>query len=897
MDRQNLISQLDHGHEMGFFWDGSTKFSVNIGESFSGSESEKKFGKLASTCEIMKLPIDEVRSEILREFTGGEPWRMLVKAPTGSGKSTGLPSILLDGGGLEGMIVVVQPRRIAARMLARRVASLRGCSIGGEVGYVVRFDHKMSKQTRIVYVTDGVLQRWLEENPQLSGIDAVIFDEFHERRLAMDVALADCLELQENIRSELKVCVMSATLELAGLDAYLSPCRLLEAGGRAFPVEMEYQRAAQSARGVAKDEPVWMRCQRAVIEASKRDDCGNILVFLPGVYEIQRTVDQLKHSGLGGWEICPLYGSLKPEQQDRAVREGGGPRIIVATNVAETSLTIPGVRTVVDTGLARVAVFDAGRGMDTLFVQKISRAAAEQRAGRAGRVAPGRAVRLWSEADQARRDAFELPEVQRVDITEVILNLHGRGLRDVQKFRWLTPPSAPALAHAEELLEDLGAIDADGITALGKQMARMPLHPRMARLLLAAQQEDCLAEAIFVAALLQGEGLFLKAPHSGRTQFVYDDDRSDFCSDWRGFESARAMGYQPQRCNAIGVMARAARELAQSIQQLERVVLRHGWQLGEINFSAHHRALSRAMLAAFRDNLAVTLGAGTLSCRLCGNRSGKLAAESAVKQAEVFVVSQLTEVGGREVTVYLNGCVEVMLEDVRELAGDAVEELDAAVYDEKIRRVVNRKEVKFKDLVLWSKDGGEPDAEQAAVLLAERVAAGELKLKKWDASVEQWIARLLCLRQWMPELELPGFDEDDRAIALEMVCAGALSYKQIKDKDVMPALQSWLSPSQHAVLNAYAPARIKLANGKEIKLKYEVGKPPSMALTVQRLYGVTTTPTVADGRVKVQIHICAPNQRPWQMTQDLENFWLNGFEQMKKDLAGRYPKHDWSGSR
>ena len=865
----------------------------------------------------MKLPIHEVKDELLENIDAvpdaNSPWRVLVKAPTGSGKSTGLPSMLLDAG-VEGRIIVVQPRRIAARMLAQRVASLRGSRLGGEVGYVVRFDNTTSADSRIIYVTDGILQRWLAENPSLDGRDkigAIIFDEFHERRLAMDIALADCLELQESHRSDLKVCVMSATLEVAGLEEYLDPCRRIEAGGRSYPVEISYQHVLEKSKTSSRygnnEEPVWDKCARAVAEAVTDPDCGNILIFLPGVYEIQKTVTLLEQKKMSSradaqgvkWEICPLYSSLKPEQQDKAVREGGAPRIIVSTNVAETSLTIPGVCTVIDAGLARISEFDPVRGMDTLFIKKISRAAADQRAGRAGRVAPGKCVRLWSQADHAKRAEFELPEVRRVDITETALRLKNRGVNELLDFRWLEKPTEGGLKHALKLLEGIEALNEGRITALGKSMASMPLNPREARLLLAAKKEGCLAEAVFTIALMQtdsGGGIFMKGKQSGRSQFVYEDDRSDFAADHRAYISAEAMQFNPQRCTAIGIMARVAREVQQAVKQLQKLTSRMEWDANQVvDFSNNEKAFSRVMLTAYSDRVAVLNSSGNLSCRMTGGRAGKISAESSVKDAELFIVTSMTEVGAKDVTVHLGGCTAVSLETIRELRGGFLEEGSQAVYDEKIRRVVNRQQTKYQDLVISSKDSNdkEIDLDQAAGLLAERVAKGELKLKKWDASVEQWIARLLSLREWMPELELPSFDEEDRAIALESVCHGALGYKQIKDKEVMPALQGWLSAGQHASLEAYAPSRIKLSNGEGVKVKYEVGKPPSIALTVQRLYGVKSSPTIANGAVTVQIHICAPNQRPWQMTQDLENFWINGFPQMKKELAGRYPKHRW----
>lgn len=844
----------------------------------------------------MDLPVYEIEQELLDAMAARTSARALLKAPTGSGKSTAVPQMLLDSGLVEGLIVVVQPRRIAARMLARRVASLRNGRVGGEVGHVVRFDRQMGRDTRIVYVTDGVLATWLESG-SMEDVGAVIFDEFHERRLASDLSLALCLEWQEQKNQSLKLVVMSATLELSGLAEYLGEqCLKIEASGRSYPVEISYKGAVVQSRGGGRRESMlWDKCASAVKELVEADPAGHILVFLPGVYEIRRTVELIERSAWSrSLQVCPLYSALSPENQDLAVLGNSDRRrVIVSTNVAETSLTIDGVRAVVDSGLARVSEYDPIRGVDTLMVQKISRAAAEQRAGRAGRTGAGHCVRLWSEADHGRRAAFELPEVQRTDLSETVLQLKGRGVLDVREFRWLECPKLSLLEHAETLLNELSATDSSGdLSVIGQQMARIRMHPRYARLLIAAQAGGCLAEAVFIAACVQGEGVFARNGE-GKKAFLYEDDHSDFAGEWRAFESAQHMQFDPRRCQNIGVLAKGAREVAQAMKQIQQQCKRAGWLLAKVDFEKNAQAVSRAMLVAFSDQIAVRIGKGNLACRLVGKRKGKLDESSVVRNAGAFIVTEMTEVGGKDVQLYLNRCVSISLDDLRDYFPDDFVDGAHAYFDETIRRVVNRSEQRFRDLVITSKDGGEPDAEVAAQLLAERVANGELKLKKWDAGVEQWIARLLSLQQWMPELELPGFDEEDKAIAFEQIFEGALGYKDIKDREVMPALRSWLSAPQKSALDHYAPERIKLSNGREVKLKYELGQPPMMALQVQRLFGVTQTPSVADGKMKVLVHVCAPNQRPWQMTQDLAGFWESGFAQMKKDLAGRYPKHKW----
>jgi len=851
---------------------------------------------------MINLPVNALKDQLLNAVR--ESGRLLLRAPTGSGKSTCVPPMLLDAGVVDGLIVVVQPRRIAARMLARRVAQMRGGRPGGEVGHVVRFENCMGKETRIVYVTDGVLQRWLQDDPELPHVGAVIFDEFHERRIASDVALARCLDLQDCLRPELKVVVMSATLEVAGLGEYLAPCAVLEAEGRAFPVDMMYRGSGIPAPGNQRGRPeikVWDRVAEAVREAVAREDVGHILVFLPGVHEIRRSIELIERASSSwsrGWDVCPLYSGLPPKLQDEAVapsKSGGRPRIIVSTNVAETSLTIDGVRTVIDAGLARVARYDAVRGIDTLMIEKISRASADQRAGRAGRTAPGRCVRLWSEADHARRGAFDLPEIHRVDLAEVVLSLKSAGVADVRAFRWLDAPNAHGMEVAERLLSQLGAIDAEGgITSDGRVMAAFPLHPRYARLLLEGQRDGCVAEAGFIAAAVQGEGVFVRGRDAGgRGEFTEDDDGSDFVAEWRAYQVARDMQFDPRRCAQSGILARGAREIEKSLDQLERVAVRRGLDWREVDFEKNRESVSRVMLAAFSDRLAVRMGVATLACRVVDGGRGKLDTHSAVKNAQAFVATEMTEVEGKEVTVYLNRCAEISLDDLRSLFPNDFHEHDGAFYDTPTRRVVRKRELRFRDLVLESKEGGDPPLADAAQLLAERVVAGELKMKHWDPAVDRWIARLVSLSQWLPEMDLPGFDEDDKLMVLEEVCQGSKSYRDIKNREIMPVLLKWLSEGQKQVLDAYAPLEVTLSNGRKAKVRYSSDGAPWIALKMQLLYDVDILPEIAMGKVKLLVHLLAPNQRPWQVTDDLKGFWERGYPQMKKDLAGRYPKHEW----
>lgn len=852
------------------------------------------------TPSCVSLPVFEIADDLRAAVSAGGKSRVLLKAPTGSGKSTEVPGMLVDAG-ISGTILVIEPRRMAARLLAGWVAKQRGATLGREVGYAVRFDSRYGKDTRILYLTDGVFQRWIQDDPQLHGVGAVVFDEFHERRLAVDIALARCLDLQDGPRPDLRVVVMSATLETAGLADFLTPAISLEAGGRTYPVDILYRpdRPPVNDRrgGPPRETPVWEKMVTVCREAMAMPDAGNILMFLPGTHEIRRTIELLENGSISrGRDVFPLYSSLPPAAQEAAISPGPRPKIIVATNVAETSLTIEGVRTVIDSGLARIGSYEPRRAINTLLIKKISRAAAEQRAGRAGRTAPGRAFRLWSEADHARRAEFEAPEVHRVDLAEAVLLLKAAGVSEIRAFRWFDAPTEAALVRAEHLLHDLGALDAKGfLTDEGAKMAALPLEPRFSRLMLAGHENDCVAETAFIAAAVQGEGIFVnQRGGTGRKDFIFADDDSDFAGEWRAFESAEAMKFDPQRCGQIGVLARGARETAQGYDRLGSLAERFGWAMRSVDFKTNHTAVGRAMLASFSDQLAIRFNQGTLACRLVGNRKGKLDEDSCVRNAPAFVAAEITEVEAREVVTHLRRATAIDPAWLADLFPDDLTITDGAAWDEARRRVVSRKETRFRDLVLDAKESDQHvNLDQAAEILAAKVLSGELVLKNWDHSVDQWTARLTLLGDAMPELGMPGWSDGDKADAIAQICHGAVSYKEIKEANVWRVLREWLSHAQRAALDSYCPERIDLPNGQSAKITYETGKDPFISLRVSHLFGVWETPTIASGRVPLLVHILTPGQKPWQMTKDLKGFWASGYAQMKKEVAGRYPRHPW----
>tara|TARA_B110000037_G_scaffold53128_1_gene65116 strand:- start:26289 stop:28832 length:2544 start_codon:yes stop_codon:yes gene_type:complete len=845
------------------------------------------------------LPIHEIAADLKKSAAIPVKSRTLLTAPTGSGKSTEVPGMLADLPEIEGRVIVIEPRRMAARLLAGFVAKNRKTNLGQEVGYAVRFDTKYSDKTKILYLTDGVFQRILHENPTLDGISAVIFDEFHERRLAVDIALGRCLDLQENNRPDLRVVVMSATLETGSLADFMAPVKKLEAGGRTFPVEIFHRphRLPQNHRqaGPQRETPIWEQVTALTREALTLPDPGNILIFLPGTHEIRRTIELLENlSAAKTYDIFPLYSSLPPADQEKAIRTSDTPKIIVSTNVAETSLTIPGIRTVIDSGIARSSAFDPRRSINTLLIRKISRAAADQRAGRAGRTAAGRCLRLWSTNDHSRREEFEPPEVHRIDLSEATLMLKASGTDDPRNFRWLDAPTETSLEKAEHLLHNLHAIDPAGnITKTGMEMANLPLEPRFARLLIAGLHHGCFAETAFIAAAVQGEGIFVKGKSAtGRKDFIFPDDPSDFAGEFRAFESADAMKFDPRRLAPLGIHARGTRDTAQIFQRLLHLFPKSASRT--IDFHSNREAVAKSILSAFSDQLAIRLGQGTLSCRLVGSRRGSLDPESCVKHAAAFVACEIIEIEARETTTRLRLATAIELAWLEELFPDEIETIDGANYDESRRRVTCLKQKKFRDLVLESKETDQNVLlDAAAEILAKRALSGELILKNWDSQVEQFTHRLACISKWMPDLGLPTWTEEDRITAVSQICHGAVSYKEIKNAQVWPVLNDWLSSHQRHLLDTHCPERIRLASGHSAKITYSPENDPFFSAKLIQLVGTNTTPTIASGRIPLLVHILAPNSRPWQMTKDIPNFWQNGYPQMKKELAGRYPRHPW----
>jgi ATP-dependent helicase HrpB len=839
-----------------------------------------------------QLPIYELRDQLITALKTEN--RLIIEAPTGSGKSTQVPQMLLDSGLCSGDIVVLQPRRIAARMLARRVAHERGSETGGEVGYQVRFENCISNKTRIRYVTEGILLRQILSDPELRGVSAVIFDEFHERHLYGDITLARALHLQKT-RPDLKIIVMSATLDAAPLRDYLSPCRELKSEGRMFPVEISY-----AAKKIDFDHhPVWEAAADAFESAIRSGAEGDVLIFMPGAYEISRTVEAVRSKSCAkDFAVLPLHGELSPRDQDAAVEPGSGRKVVVATNVAETSITIDGIRVVIDSGLARIARYDPNRGIDTLFVERISRASADQRTGRAGRTAPGVCHRLWTLQEQSTRKAQELPEILRHDLSEVVLTLKAGGIDDVENFQWLEKPDPVSLARTLTLITDLGALDHHGrLTKTGARMVQFPMHPRYARMMLAADQYHCVRQACLIAALTQGKGILErnkgKEVRGQRDDLLGDDDCSDFKRLMRAWSFADKNNYNTGACRELGIHAAAARQVKPLYERFLQIAEQQGLKIN--NAAPEDEFLQRCILTAFSDQLAKRCDKGTLRCDLVHGRTAELARESVIRDAELLVAAEITEIGQTrgQTGVLLNLATAIQEEWLEELFPEDFHEERVPQYDTSIKRVVVERRRMFRDLVLDTSITHDPKPDEAAAVLATEVLKGTLDIPGWDNEIENWILRVNLLAQWCPDKNIPIIDEAARRTMLEELCLGAVCRKDLREANVKAVVRDWLTYEQQQWIEKQVPDRFTMPGGHRARIRYETGHKPILSAMIQDFFGMTQTPCIAFGRTPLVVELLAPNRRPVQITEDLESFWREAYPELRKSLSRKYPRHKW----
>ena len=785
--------------------------------------------------------------------------RLVLEAPPGAGKTTQVPLALLDEDWLEGRkIVMLEPRRVAARAAATFMAQQLGEAAGETVGYRIRFENKISARTRVEVVTEGILTRMIQDDPMLEGVGAILFDEFHERHLSADLGLALALDVQAQLREDLRIVVMSATLDGEKLARFLEAPRL-SSEGRSYPVEIDHFPAR-------RDESLELQTRRA-IEHALQAHPGDVLVFLPGQREIAKVEAAL--SLAAETRVLPLHGELPVEKQSEALQPDpqGRRRVVLATNVAESSVTLPGVRVVIDAGLAREPRYDPNSGFARLEVVNISRASADQRAGRAGRVAEGWAYRLWPQSQ--RLEPQRRPEIAQVELASLALELAAWGS---DALRFVDPPPPGALAAARDLLRRVGGLsESNAITSLGKRMLALGTHPRLAAMLLSARSQEDRALACDLAALVEARDPL----RSGGDALA---------ARWRALAAFRG-GRAPSDANRSGLAAIDA-----AAKQWRRRIRVDAAPPATIE--AHR--LGDLLLHAFPDRIAHQHSTDPRRYQLANGRMARLFDDSALF-GEPWLVANELRYEAKDALIQRAAPL-----DEKFLRGEFPERFvneDAVRWDASRRALVAQRESRFDQIVLESKPAGRVDPERAAAALTDAVRELGLSALSWSESLQQWRERVRCLREWMPDLALPDLSDEALLASLDEWLLPAFSGRTrldaLDEEALADALKSSLDWSLRQRIDQLAPTRMTVPSGMERRIEYAHGQSPVLAVKLQELFGLADTPRIADGRIPLTLHLLSPGGRPLQVTQDLRGFWERTYPEVKKEMKGRYPRHPW----
>jgi ATP-dependent helicase HrpB len=834
---------------------------------------------------LRALPIDDVLPEILAVLKSERP--LVLEAPPGAGKTTRVPWAIHEAFPA-GEVIVAEPRRLAARLTATRVASERGQRLGDEVGYSVRFDEVAGPRTRVRYVTEGILLRRLLADPDLKGVAQVVLDEFHERSLLSDLLLVLLQRLRLR-RPELGLTVMSATLDAEPVAALLQAERI-RSEGRTFPLEIEHLPQAD-------DRPLDKQVVSAVRRATFPESSGDVLVFLPGSADIRRALTALEPlASERQLLLLPLHGDLPLAEQTRAVEPAARRKVVLSTNVAETSVTIDGVTTVIDSGLARLASHSPWTGLPTLTTSKISRASATQRAGRAGRTRAGLVLRLYTRGDYESRREHELPEIARADLSETILALASIGVEQPQALAWLTQPSEAALGHARELLRWLSAVTEQGaITALGRRLLEMPLHPRLARVVLRGEElgvgsEACLAAALLSERDIRSDARLRLGP--GTRAELGASGPCDVLELMSRFAEAEAVNFRPDGVRRAGLDVRSVQAVETMRRKLAAGMRRQAPRPDSPD--ALDDALRRCILSGFPDRLGKRRRAGHPELVLAEGGSAKLGDTSVVHDGELIVAVSADEQssGGRaQAVVRLATCVEPnwLLEDF----GSRIELKDDLAWNPQSERVERREGMAFGAVMLDETRSAAPPSAEASQLLFEaarsRGVFAALSSEGWGGLV----ARLALLREHFPDAGLPEVSATLDEPAMRRLCEGRVSFAELRELDPAQELRQGLNVAAQRLLATEAPEALLLPGGRRATIHYEQGKPPWLESRLQDFFGTRETPRICRGRVPLTLHLLAPNGRAQQVTSDLGGFWLRHYTTVRKELMRKYPRHPW----
>ncbi len=817
---------------------------------------------------LTKLSIHAIIGDLKSALGKGSA---VLSAPPGSGKTTVVPLALLDEPWLAGKkILILEPRRLAARAAAARMACLLGEKIGQRVGYQIRFDRQISEATRIEVLTEGILTRRLQNDADLSGVGLIIFDEFHERSIHADLALALCIDLCQ-LKEDLRLLVMSATLEAREVAALLGNVPIITGEGRSHEVQVEY--LARPAAGRISVTTVAGICRVA------RERQGDILVFLPGTGEIKEVHRRLmSEPDCCGMLILPLFGDLSQKEQDQAILPDptGRRRVILATSIAETSLTIEGITCVIDSGWSRRPHFEPNNGLSTLATVRVSKAAARQRAGRAGRLGPGYCLRLWTKDEDHSLAAFHPPEIVAVDLAGLALELALWGVGDPLELRWLDPPRFGPYQQALELLRSLGAItDTGRITETGRQLAALPIHPRLGHMLLMAKRLGHGPLACDLSAILSERDLVGRDASPPSTELRV---RIQLLELWRekGDAAVRREGGDPEICRRI-----------------DRDSRRWQKQLACQNNPRLCEVIGNLLVYAYPDRLARRRPGQRERYLLAGGRGAFLPPADPLGASEYLVVSKL-DAGRTEGRIFLAEPVE--LSDLQNHHPHLFSVDKEVIWDNNVRRVAAVRRQSLGKIIVDEQLLPDTGSEEIAVAMQNGIRCMGLECLPWDRESRQLRERVQCLHIWQPETTWPDFGDDLLLADLRWLApylSGISRAEQLKQLDLQEIFTAMLGWEKRQKLDRDAPVNLTVASGSKIMIEYRINEPPLLAVRIQEMFGLADTPTICGGRVKLLLHLLSPARRPIQVTSDLAGFWQRGYPEVKKELKGRYPKHFW----
>jgi ATP-dependent helicase HrpB len=813
---------------------------------------------------LPELPINDILPELLAALAVNKS--AVLAAEPGSGKTTIIPLTLLDQPWLaDRKIIILEPRRLAARAAAARMSELIGDKVGGIIGYRVRFDTKVSRTTRIEAVTEGILIRMIQNDPELTGVGLVIFDEFHERSLQGDLALALCLDARQ-LRDDLKILVMSATIDTGGIGDLLDQAPVITGQGRCFPVAVEYLERQST-------DFIVPRAVRGIDKALAEQQ-GDILVFLPGAGEIRAV--QAHYAKRTELTCLPLYGDLPLEKQNLVFAKAPGQRrLILATPIAETSLTIEGITTVVDCGLVKIPRFDPASGLTRLETIPIAKASAEQRMGRAGRLGPGHCYRLWTKREQHSRPNFLPPEIINADLAPLLLELALWGVSAPGQLTWLDPPRQGQISQARQVLIDLEALDERlALTPLGRKLASFPLHPRLALMLVRGREQGLSKLACRLAAILNNRDP-LKAEASRYSADIEERLQLLTISERDGASAVRAKGGDPAAC----------RQILREAGQYQRLLGKTANDSGQLHEAGN-------LLASAYPNRIAHKKPGSGQHLLASGRGAILPDGDHLGQAELLVAAKL-DAGKKQGRIFL--AAPLSMAELRSNHAHLIETKKTVRWDAEQKRVVTVGEECLGSLVLSQKKWSGAEPEQISQCLLAGIRQAGITCLPWQKKSRELQARIQSAHLWQPDSWPDVADETllQDLSWLEPYLSGAKGLNDLKKLDLAEILLNRLTWQEQQELDRIAPTHFKVASGSRIKLRYQPGGPPILAVRLQELFGCAETPTVANGKIPVLIHLLSPAQRPIQITSDLAAFWRSTYREVKKELAGRYPKHYW----